>query len=76
MASHDFSSIKTPTKFDGLNFPIWKVKMNLFLKSLRVRVAKAITKEFIEPNGDEDTWSEAIAKVWPMLKSNIHLHKH
>jgi len=62
MASHDFSSIKSPPKFDGLNFPIWKVKMNLFLKSLEVIVAKAITKKFIEPHGDEDTWSRATAK--------------
>ena len=62
MASHDFSSIKSPLKFDGLNFPIWKVKMTLFLKSLGVRVAKAITKEFVVPHGDEDTWSEATAK--------------
>ena len=62
MASHDFSSIKSPPKFDGLNFPIWNVKMNLFLKSLGIRVAKAITKEFVEPHGDEDTWSEATAK--------------
>ena len=62
MASHDFSSIKAPHKFDGLNFHIWKVKINLFLKSLGVRVDKAITKEFIEPLGDEDTWSEATAK--------------
>jgi len=61
-ASHDFSSIKSPPKFDGLNFPIWKVKMNLFLKSLGVKVSKAITKEFVEPQGDEDTWSEATAK--------------
>ena len=36
--------------------------MNLFLKFLRVRVAKAITKEFVEPHGDEDTQSEATAK--------------
>jgi len=36
--------------------------MNLSLKSLRVRVAKTITKEFVEPQGDEDTWSEATAK--------------
>jgi len=36
--------------------------MNLFLKSLGVRVAKAITKEFIEPHGDEDTWSEVTTK--------------
>ena len=62
MASVDFSSIKSPPKFDGLNFPIWKVKMNLFLKSLGVRVAKSITKEFIEPYSDENTWSEATAK--------------
>ena len=62
MASLDFSSIKSPPKFDGLNFPIWKVKMNLFLKSLGVRVAKAITKKFVEPHGDEDTWSDATAK--------------
>ena len=62
MASLDFSSIKSPPKFNGLNFPIWKVKMNLFLKSLGVRVAKFITKEFVEPHGDEDTWSKATAK--------------
>ena len=36
--------------------------MNIFLKSLRVRVAKAITTEFVEPHGDEDRWSEATAK--------------
>ena len=62
MISHDFSSIKSPPKFDGLNFSIWKVKMTLFLKSLRVRVAKAITKEFVEPRGDEIIWSEVTAK--------------
>ena len=62
MTSHDFLRIKSPPKFDGLNFPIWKVKMNLLLKSIRIRVAKGITKEFIEPHGDEDTWSEATAK--------------
>ena len=62
MASLDFSSIKSPPKFDGLNFSIWKVKMNLFLKSLGVRVTKSITKEFVEPYGDEDTWSKATAK--------------
>ena len=36
--------------------------MNFFLKSLGVRVAKAITKGFIEPHGDQDKWSEATAK--------------
>ena len=63
MASYDFSTIKSPSKFNVLNFPIWKVKINFFLKSLGVR-AKAITKEFIEPHGDEDTWSEATAKEY------------
>jgi len=62
MASVDFSSIMSPPKFYGLNFPIWKVKMNLFLKSLRVRVAKSITKEFSDPLTNENTWSEATAK--------------
>ena len=54
MASHDFSSIKSPLKFDGLNFPIWKVKMTSFLKSLGFRVTKAIAKEFVETHGDEE----------------------
>ena len=77
MTSHDFSSIKSSSKFDGLNFPIWKVKMNLFLKSLGVRVAKAIIKEFVKPHSDEDTWSKATAKDYErMLKPSIHLHKH
>ena len=77
MVSHDFSNIKSPLKFYRLNFPIWMVKMNLFLKSLGFRVAKDITKEFIEPHGNEDTWSEATAKEYKaMLKPNMHLHKH
>ena len=41
--------IKTPPKFDGLNFPIWKVKMTVFLQSLGSRVAKAVTKPFSAP---------------------------
>ena len=36
--------------------------MTLFLKSLEFRVAKAISKKFVEPQGDEDTWSEATVK--------------
>ena len=36
--------------------------MNIFLKSLGVRVTKNITKEFIEPHGDENTWSEVTTK--------------
>jgi len=52
--------IKTPPKFDGLKFPIWKVKMTVFLQSLRV--TKAVTKSFSIPSGDEDTWSDIATK--------------
>ena len=31
---------------------------------LGVRVAKVITKEFVEPHSDEDTWSEVTAKEY------------
>ena len=54
--------IKTPPKFDGLNFPIWKVKMTVFLQSSGSRVAKAVTKPFSAPTGDEDTWSDIDTK--------------
>ena len=54
--------IKTPPKFDGLNFPIWKVKMTVFLQSLGSRVAKAVTKPFSVPVGDKDTWSDITTK--------------
>ena len=54
--------IKTPPKFDGLNFPIWKVKMIIFLQSLGSRVEKAGTKLFSLLEGDEDTWSEITSK--------------
>jgi len=54
--------IKTPPKFDGLNFPIWKVKMIVFLQSLGSRVAKVVTKPFSIPIGDEDTWFDIATK--------------
>ena len=47
--------IKTPPKFDGLNFLIWKVNMIIYLQSLGSRVAKTVTKPFSVRNGDEDT---------------------
>ena len=62
MASCDFFSIKFQSKFDGLNSPIWRVKMTLFFESLGFRVAKVMNKEFIEPQGDEDTWCKSIVK--------------
>ena len=36
--------------------------MTLFVKFLRSKVVKAVTKEFVEPHGDEDTWSETTIK--------------
>jgi len=54
--------IRIPPKFDGLNFPIWKVKMTVFLQSLESRVAKAVTKLFSVPTGDEDAWSDIATK--------------
>jgi len=77
MASHEFSIIKSPPKFDGLNFPILKVKLNLFFKSLGVRVAKVITKQslsltMMRMHGQK----QPPRTMRPMLKPNMHLHKH
>ena len=36
--------------------------MTLFLKSLELKVTKALTKEFIEPHDNEESWSEATVK--------------
>ena len=63
--------IKTPPKFDGLNFPIWKVKMTVFLQSLGSRVAKAVTKTFSVPTGDEETWSDIAIKEFDV---NVMAH--
>ena len=54
--------IKTPPKFDDLNFLIWKVKMTVFLQFLGSRVAKVVTKSFIVPSGNEDTWFDIATK--------------
>ena len=54
-------NIKTPPKFDGLNFLIWKVGMNIFLQSLGSRVAKSL-KPYSAPEGEEDTWSDLTSK--------------
>jgi len=50
--------IKTPPKFVGLNFPIWKAKITVFLQSLGSWVAKAVTKSSSVHVGDKDTWSD------------------
>jgi len=62
MTLNYFSSIKNPPNFDGLNFPIRKIKMTLFFKSLGNKVAKAVTREFVESHSDEDLWFEITVK--------------
>jgi len=54
--------IKTSSKFDGLNFPIWKVKMTIFLQFLESQVSKAVTKPLIVSISDESTWSDISTK--------------
>ena len=56
--------INCPPKFDELNFPIWKVKMSLLLKSQGSKVPKSITNKFVEPDSEEDTWSDSIVKEY------------
>jgi len=56
-----YRGVDCPPKFDGLNFPIWKVWWPL-LWTLGSRVAKAIFKHFVKPDGDENTWSETTRK--------------
>ena len=51
-------NIKTPPKFDGLNFPIWKVRITIFLQSLGSLVAKSLTKPYVVPDSDESTWTD------------------
>ena len=69
-------NVKTPYKFDGLNFSIWKIKMTIS-QSLGSRVAKAITKPFVVPNGDEDTWSEITVKEFETnAKAYMSFCKH
>ena len=54
--------IKTPPKFDGLNFPICKVKMTVFLQFLGSRITKVVTRPFSVLIGDENTWSDIATK--------------
>ena len=63
--------IKTHPKFDGLNFPIWKVKMTVFLQSLGSQDAKAVTKPFSVPVSGEDTWSNIATKEF---NANVKAH--
>ena len=64
MAYSGKSSINCPPKFDGLNVPIWKVKMTVFLNFLGSHLGKAISKLFFCPDGDEDSCSEITVKEY------------
>ena len=57
-------TIHCPPKFDELNFPIWKIKMTIFLQFQGTHVANAITKPFICHEDDEDTWSKITVKEY------------
>ena len=45
--------------------------MTVFLQSLGSRVAKAITKLFVVPNGGEDTWTDITVKKF---EANVKAH--
>ena len=64
-------NVKTSPKFDGLNFPIWKVNMAIFLQFLEICVAKAITKPFVIPEGDEDLWSDITVKKFEAMPKPV-----
>ena len=49
MSSGDNFNIKVPPRFSGINFPIWKIKMSVFLKSLGRDIHLAIENEFKDP---------------------------
>jgi len=49
-----------PPMFDILNFQTWKIKMSLYLKSLRINVYLTITTEWNFENGK---YFEANAKA-------------
>jgi len=63
--------VKTHPKFDGLNFLIWKVKMIVFFQSLGIRIARAVTKPFSVPIGDEETSFDITTKEFDV---NIKVH--
>jgi len=47
--SYDSFSVRVPPRFDGVNFPVWKIKMSVFLKSLGRDIFLPIGNEFKEP---------------------------
>jgi len=63
---HESFSVRVPPRFDGVNFPVWKIKMSVFLKSLGRDIFLAIGNEFKEPKVWDDSFTiafEANAKA-------------
>jgi len=59
-SSHDSFNIRAPPRFDGVNFPVWKIKMSVFLKSMGRDVFLAIGTNFIEP----EVWADTYTKTY------------
>ena len=57
--SHNSFSVRVPPRFDGVNFPVWKIKMGVFLKSQSRDVFLAIGTNFVEPKVWDDTYTKA-----------------
>ena len=55
----------------ALTFRIWNVKITVFLQSLGSRVAKAVTKPFSVPDGNEDTCFEISTKEFD-VNAKVH----
>ena len=63
MASHGNNfSVWSPLRLDSLNFPIWKIKMKVFLKSVGRDVLLSVEKDFKESGHMTDLWPENISK--------------
>ena len=64
--THESFSVRVPPRFDGVNFPVWKIKMSVFLKSLGRVIFLDIGNEFKEPKVWDDSFTiafEANAKA-------------
>ena len=57
-------NVKILSRFDGLNFPLWKIKMKVFLNSLGMDVSLFIEIDFKEFNYVTDPWYENISKAY------------
>ena len=64
--THESFSVRVSSWFDGVNFPVWKIKMSVFLKSLGRDIFLAIGNEYKEPKVWDNSFTiafEANAKA-------------